>query len=92
MIKEAGMSARTFQRLAQRLSWKDFTVGDMFAFCRACRFDWSQVWALRRTVKNQMRDGEFKPSHLEGQQLQRFNKLAAQWSEQRRAIAVQNAA
>jgi hypothetical protein len=92
MVKDAGMSARTFHRLSQSISWLDFSVRQTFDFCRACKFEWGNVWALRRWMKSQMREGVFQPSHLDSQQIGRFNKLAAKWAEARRVTAGQTAA
>lgn len=89
MVKDSGMSSRKFYRMAQAISWLDFSVRDVFAFCRACRFDWDGVWALRRRIKKMMQEGTFRPVHLEKQQVQRFNRLAAKWAESRKAMSVQ---
>lgn len=86
MVKDSGMSSRKFYRMARGISWLEFSLRDIFGFWSACRFDLGDVWKVRRRIKKMMQEGEFRPVHLEKQQVQRFNRLAAKWAESRKAV------
>lgn len=39
LVRQSGLSERTFIRISRELSWKDIRVGQMDAFCQACGVD-----------------------------------------------------
>lgn len=75
LSKAAKMSARTFSRIASKLSWDTVKVKDIEPFCRACGVDILQPRYFKDYVRATLNAGR-SFSHLNEQQLKRFNLLS----------------
>lgn len=88
----AGLSEPTFRRMSKRTNWNKFTLQEIDAFMRACRFNWSEKSNLLHRFLSRHADLRLKHRqplhpifrHLNAHQLRRFNRLCEQWEAEQR--------
>lgn len=79
LAKTAGMSERTFIRIARKFSWAGVKVGDADAFARACGVDLLRQMKTRNYLRHSL--GYKRPlAHLSSVQLATFLKQCKEWT------------
>jgi hypothetical protein len=58
LIADSGLSARTFMRISQRLTWADVTVSQATQFAHACGVDLLNPQPLQAFIGEQVQSGK----------------------------------
>lgn len=87
LARSAGMSERTFIRIARKFSWGSVKVADVDAFARACGVDLLRQMKTRNYLRHSL---TYKRplAHLSPVQLATFLKQCKQWNAMKRNGAI----
>ena len=79
LVKRSGLSEPTFRRIAHSLSWDDVKTGNIQKFCEACNVNLLCQWQHLRFLQLTMKRPHRPLSHLDANQLRKFNELCRRW-------------